>query len=42
VRNDIELRAERDRAIDRSKSHTRSRVQEPPEGKPWLRSKRPP
>jgi DNA-binding transcriptional ArsR family regulator len=27
VRNDIELRAERDRAIDRSRSHTRSRVQ---------------
>jgi ArsR family transcriptional regulator, arsenate/arsenite/antimonite-responsive transcriptional repressor len=34
VRNDIELRAERDRAIDRSRSHTRSRVQPPPEGRP--------
>jgi DNA-binding transcriptional ArsR family regulator len=27
VRNDVELRAERDRAADRSRSHTRSRVQ---------------
>src|SRR5215210_7949243 len=27
VRNDIELRAERDRAMDRSRTHTRSRVQ---------------
>jgi ArsR family transcriptional regulator len=37
VRNDIELRAERDRAIDRSRTHTRSRVQPPPEGRPSLR-----
>ena len=27
VRNDIELRAERDRAMNRSRTHTRSRVQ---------------
>lgn len=42
VRNDVELRAERDRAVDRSRSHTRSRVQPPPARSALLRSKRPP
>jgi ArsR family transcriptional regulator, arsenate/arsenite/antimonite-responsive transcriptional repressor len=41
VRNDIELRAERDRAMDRSRTHTRSRVQTPPEVRPLLRSRTP-
>jgi DNA-binding transcriptional ArsR family regulator len=40
VQNDVEMRAERDRAADRSRSHTRSRVQ-PLETKQLLRSKRP-
>jgi DNA-binding transcriptional ArsR family regulator len=40
VQNDVEMRAERDRAADRSRSHTRSRVQ-PLEPKQLLRSKRP-
>src|SRR4051812_23409639 len=38
VRNDVALRAERDRAADRSRAHTRSRVQEP-EGRSLLRSR---
>jgi DNA-binding transcriptional ArsR family regulator len=40
VQNDVEMRAERDRAADRSRSHTRSRVQ-PLETRQLLRSKRP-
>jgi DNA-binding transcriptional ArsR family regulator len=42
VRNDVVMRAERDRAVDRSRSHTRSRVQPPPEPRPFLRSNRRP
>jgi DNA-binding transcriptional ArsR family regulator len=42
VWNDAELRAERDRAVDRSRSHTRSRVEAPPETRPYLRSTRRP
>jgi ArsR family transcriptional regulator len=38
VSNDDVMRAERDRAVDRSRSHTRIRVEEP-EGKPPLRSR---
>jgi ArsR family transcriptional regulator len=41
VRNDSEMRAERDRAVDRSRSHTRSRVQQPPDLRVWVRSKSP-
>jgi ArsR family transcriptional regulator len=41
VRNDDEMRAERGRAADRSRTHTRSRVQPPPETRPMLRSKAP-
>jgi ArsR family transcriptional regulator, arsenate/arsenite/antimonite-responsive transcriptional repressor len=41
VRHDIGLRAERDRAVVRSRSHTQSRVQPPPEGRPLLRSQGP-
>ena len=41
VRSDNGLRAERERAIDRSRTHTRSRVQPPPEGRLLLRTKRP-
>jgi ArsR family transcriptional regulator, arsenate/arsenite/antimonite-responsive transcriptional repressor len=41
VRNDDEMRAERDRAVDRSRTHTRSRVQSPAETRPMLRSKTP-
>ncbi|HEV7366869.1 MAG TPA: metalloregulator ArsR/SmtB family transcription factor [Gemmatimonadales bacterium] len=41
VRNDDEMRAERDRAVDRSRTHTRTRVQPPPETRPSLRSKAP-
>jgi ArsR family transcriptional regulator len=41
VRNDVEMRAERDRAVDRSRSHTRSRVQPPAQGRSLLRSNRP-
>jgi ArsR family transcriptional regulator, arsenate/arsenite/antimonite-responsive transcriptional repressor len=39
VRNDAEMRSERSRAMDRSRSHTRSRVLPPLEGKPFLRTK---
>jgi len=35
------LREERDRAAERSRSHTRTRVLEPAVDKPWTRSKRP-
>lgn len=41
VRNDVAMRAERDRAFDRSRSHTRSRVETPSDTKPMLRVKRP-
>jgi ArsR family transcriptional regulator, arsenate/arsenite/antimonite-responsive transcriptional repressor len=41
VVHDDELRAERHRAVDRSRSHTRMRVQEPSNGRPVTRSKRP-
>jgi ArsR family transcriptional regulator len=41
VRNDAEMRAERDRAVDRSRSHTRARVEEPPDSRPMFRAKRP-
>jgi DNA-binding transcriptional ArsR family regulator len=41
VRNDSDMRAERDRAVDRSRSHTRSRVQQPPDLRVWVRSKSP-
>ena len=40
LHDDGEMRAERHRAADRSRSHTHSRVQEPP-GRPVLRQKRP-
>src|SRR5687767_13487246 len=39
VRDDVEMRAERDRAADRSRSHTRTRV-EVPDSKPMIRAKR--
>jgi hypothetical protein len=35
------MRAERDRAADRSRSHTKSRVQEPSGDRSAARSKRP-
>jgi ArsR family transcriptional regulator len=38
VRNDAAMRAERDRAADRSRTHTRNRVQ-PPESKLLIRSR---
>jgi ArsR family transcriptional regulator len=38
LRSDASMRAERERAADRSRSHTRSRV-EPPESKLLIRSK---
>jgi DNA-binding transcriptional ArsR family regulator len=41
VHDDPILRAERDRAVDRSRSHTRARVEEPTREKPLTRSKRP-
>lgn len=41
VHDDGTLRAERDRAADRSRSHTRVRVEEPAEDKPTIRAKRP-
>jgi hypothetical protein len=41
IRNDDEMRAERDRAADRSRSHTRSRVEAPPDPRPLFRAKRP-
>ncbi|MGH7528145.1 MAG: ArsR/SmtB family transcription factor, partial [Gemmatimonadales bacterium] len=41
VRDDATMRAERDRAADRSRSHTRWRVQQPPADRPMTRSKRP-
>ena len=41
VHDDGEMRAERNRAADRSRTHTRSRVQEPPAGSQVARPKRP-
>jgi ArsR family transcriptional regulator, arsenate/arsenite/antimonite-responsive transcriptional repressor len=41
VHDDGGMRAERDRAADRSRSHTRTRVQEPPGDRVAPRSKRP-
>ena len=41
VHDDPALRDERDRAADRSRSHTRARVEEPAREKPLTRSKRP-
>jgi ArsR family transcriptional regulator len=41
VRDDATMRAERDRALDRSRSHTRTRVEEPPPDKPLTRARRP-
>ena len=41
MRNDDGMRAERDRAVDRSRSHTRSRVEPPPDPGPLFRAKRP-
>jgi ArsR family transcriptional regulator len=38
VESDLTMRSERERAADRSRSHTHSRVQEP-EGRPVLRSR---
>lgn len=40
LQDDEELRAERHRATDRSRSHTRTRVLEPPD-RPMTRAKRP-
>jgi ArsR family transcriptional regulator len=40
IQDDSALRAERDRAADRSRSHTYSRVQEPPPIRPLTRAKR--
>jgi ArsR family transcriptional regulator len=41
VRDDPVMRAERDRATDRSRSHTNLRVEEPPGEKTMTRAKRP-
>ena len=41
VREDPVMRAERDRAAERSRSHTNLRVEEPPSDKPMTRAKRP-
>jgi ArsR family transcriptional regulator len=41
VHDDAGMRAERDRAGDRSRSHTRNRVQDPPGDRSPTRSKRP-
>jgi ArsR family transcriptional regulator len=41
VHDDADMRAERDRAADRSRSHTKSRVQEPSADRSAARSKRP-
>ena len=41
VHNNGEMRAERHRAADRSRTHTRSRVQEPPPSRQAARQKRP-
>lgn len=41
VHDDAGMRAERERAADRSRSHTRSRVEEPVRDRPATRSRRP-
>jgi DNA-binding transcriptional ArsR family regulator len=41
VRDDDEMRTERNRAVVRSRSHTRFRVQQPAEAERMFRSKRP-
>jgi DNA-binding transcriptional ArsR family regulator len=41
VRDDVGMRAERDRAADRSRSHTRSRVLAPPDSRLMSRAKSP-
>ena len=41
ARDNAALRAERERAADRSRTHTRSRVEEPDPDKPITRQKRP-
>ena len=41
VRDDSVMRAERDRAVERSRSHTNLRVEEPANDKPMTRAKRP-
>ena len=41
VHDDPGMRAERDRATEHSRSHTRTRVEEPPGDKPMTRAKRP-
>jgi ArsR family transcriptional regulator len=41
VQDDAGMRAERDRAAHRSRSHTQARVQEPPPLRPLTRAKRP-
>lgn len=41
MHDDETMRAERHRAVDRSRSHTRARVQEPPGDRPLTRNKRP-
>ena len=39
LRNDPTMREERERAVDRSRSHTRIRVAEPPDSKLLIRSR---
>jgi hypothetical protein len=41
VRDDPGMRAERDRAAERSRSHTKLRVEDPSDDKPLTRAKRP-
>jgi hypothetical protein len=41
VRDDSGMRAERDRAADRSRAHPRARVEEPEDDLPTTRQKRP-
>jgi ArsR family transcriptional regulator len=41
VHDDPDMRAERDRASERSRSHTKLRVEDPPGDKPMTRAKRP-
>jgi DNA-binding transcriptional ArsR family regulator len=39
LRNDVTLREERERAVHRSRSHTRTRVADPPDSKLLIRSR---
>ena len=41
VHDDPDMRAERGRASERSRSHTKVRVEDPPDDKPMTRAKRP-